>query len=86
MYLTALVKTLLLKKDHNWSRFGIIFCLTMRLIPAVFIRWGFYPATNGLTAVDVVVDGLFLAVLTSDVTLAKMAGREIHPWVVLMSR
>lgn len=85
MYITALVKTLLLKKDHNWSRFGIIFSLTMRLIPAVFLRWGFYPATYGLTAVDVVVDGLFLAVLTSDVTLAKMAGREIHPWIVLMS-
>lgn len=87
MYLTALIKTLLLKKEHNWSKFGIIFCLTMRLIPAVFLHWGFYPApaASGLTAVDVVVDGLFLAVLTSDVTLAKMAGREIHPWVVLMS-
>ncbi|KAL7536293.1 hypothetical protein ACHAXR_007056 [Thalassiosira sp. AJA248-18] len=86
MYIMALVKTLLLKKEHNWSRFGIIFCLTMRLIPAVFLRWGVYPATTyELTAVDVVVDGLFLAVLTSDVTLAKMAGREIHPWVVLMS-
>jgi len=85
MYIMALVKTLLLKKEHNWSRFGIVFCLTMRLIPAVFLRWGFYPASDGVTAVDVVVDGMFLAVLTSDVTLAKMAGREIHPWVVLMS-
>ncbi|KAL9181330.1 hypothetical protein ACHAXT_010135 [Thalassiosira profunda] len=85
MYIMALVKTLLLHKEHNWSKFGIIFCLTMRLIPAVFLRLGFYPGTYGLTAVDVVVDGLFLAVLTSDVTLAKMAGREIHPWVVLMS-
>ncbi|KAL3790315.1 hypothetical protein HJC23_002941 [Cyclotella cryptica] len=85
MYITAFVKTLLLKKEHNWSRFGIIFCLMMRFIPAVFLRWGVYPSTYDLTAVDVVVDGLFLAVLTSDVTLAKMAGREIHPWVVLMS-
>jgi len=85
MYVMALVKTLLLKKEHNWSRFGIIFCLTMRLIPAVFLHWGFYPASYGLTAVDVTVDGLFMTVLTSDVTLAKMAGREIHPWVVLMS-
>jgi cytidyltransferase-like protein len=85
MYLTALVKTILLKREHNWSRFGIIFCLTMRFIPAVFLRWGFDPSTMGLSAVDVVVDGMFLAVLTSDVTLAKMAGREIHPWVVLMS-
>ena len=79
LYVLAVTKTLLLKREHNWSRFGIIFCLTMRLIPAVFLRWGFYPGTYGLTAVDVVVDGLFLAVLTSDVTLAKMAGREIHP-------
>jgi len=86
MYVVALVKTLLLKKEHNWSRFGIIFCLTMRLIPAVFLHWGFYPAASyGLTAVDVIVDGLFMTVLTTDVTLAKMAGREIHPWVVLMS-
>eukprot|EP00956_Cyclotella_meneghiniana_P029552 scaffold71988_cov47-Cyclotella_meneghiniana.AAC.3 len=85
MYITALVKTLLLKKEHNWSRFGIIFCLTMRFIPAIFLRWGVYPSKYDLTAVDVVVDGLFLAVLTSDITLAKMAGREIHPWVVLMS-
>ncbi|KAL7528420.1 hypothetical protein ACHAWF_002552 [Thalassiosira exigua] len=85
MYLMALGKTLLLHKEHNWSKFGIIFCLTMRLIPAVILRWGYYASTTGLTAVDVVVDGLFLTVLTSDVTLAKMAGREIHPWVVLMS-
>ena len=85
MYATALIKTLLLHKDHNWSKFAIFFCLSMRLIPAVLLRWGIYPATYGLTAVDVVVDGLFLAVLTSDVTLAKMAGREVHPWVVLMS-
>lgn len=85
MYIMALVKTLLLRKCHNWSRFGIIFCLTMRLIPAIFLHWGFYPASYGLTAVDVIVDGLFMTVLTSDVTLAKMAGREIHPWVVLMS-
>ena len=34
---------------------------------------------------DVICDGLFMAVLTSDLTLAKMAGRELHPWVVLMS-
>ena len=26
-----------------------------------------------------------MSVLTADLTLAKMAGREIHPWVVLMS-
>ena len=87
MYVLALVKTFLLKKKHNWSRFGIIFCLMMRFIPAIFIRRGAYPSTSEgeVTAVDVIVDGLFFAVLTTDVTLSKMAGRGIHPWVVLMS-
>lgn len=83
MFTTAIVKTILLHKEHNWSRFGIICCLNMRFIPAVLLRFGIYQAE--LSAVDVVVDGLFLTVLTSDITLAKMAGREIHPWVVLMS-
>lgn len=54
MYVTALVKTFLLKKEHNWSRFGIIFCLAMRFIPAVFLRWGVYPSTGeGLSLIHI---------------------------------
>jgi cytidyltransferase-like protein len=54
----------------------------MRFIPAVFMHTGI---SFSLTVLDVICDGFFMAVLTSDITLAKMAGREIHPWVVLMS-
>jgi cytidyltransferase-like protein len=38
-----------------------------------------------VTVTDVICDGFFLTVLTSDLTLAKMAQRELHPWVVMMS-
>jgi len=86
MYITALIKTLMLsKKEHGWSRFGVSTSLTMRLFPALFLRLGQMSGEYELTALDVLVDGFFMALLTSDVMLAKMAGREIHPWVVTMS-
>lgn len=93
MYLIAVARTLLLSQPHGWSRFGLSASLLMRLIPAVlYFQVGNSNndsvvdnvATTVGTA-DVICDGLFMAVLTSDVTLAKMAGRELHPWVVLMS-
>lgn len=82
MYILAVTKTLLLKSPHGWSRFGLSTSLLMRIVPAILIHFG---AQSEIKVVDVVCDGFFMAVLTSDVTLAKMAGREIHPWVVLMS-
>jgi cytidyltransferase-like protein len=83
LYVVAVVKCLSLKKPHGWSRFGLSASLLMRSIPAVFLHFGV--SAFDLKTVDVICDGFFMAVLTSDVTLAKMAGREIHPWVVLMS-
>jgi len=86
MYVTAVVKSLMLsKKEHGWSRFGVSASLLMRFFPAVFLRLGEMSGTFELTALDVLCDGFFMALLTSDVMLAKMAGREIHPWVVTMS-
>lgn len=83
MYVTAVIKSLLLKKPHGWSRFGLSVSLLMRCLPAIFLHFG-VPSFK-LETSDVICDGIFMAVLTSDVTLAKMAGREIHPWVLLMS-
>jgi len=89
MYLLAVSKTLLLKEPHGWSRFGLSSSLLMRLLPAMlyFHSDEIVPEADvpEILMADVVCDGLFMAVLTSDLTLAKMGGREIHPWVVLMS-
>lgn len=86
MYITAVTKTLWLDKEHGWSRFGLSASLLMRFLPAVILRVGSQTQNNfELTVLDVISDGFFMAVLTTDVTLAKMANREIHPWVVLMS-
>jgi len=85
MYITAVLKTLMLEKVHGWTRFGLAASLLMRFLPAIILRVGSTQSNFELTVLDVISDGFFMAVLTSDVTLAKMAGREIHPWVVLMS-
>mmetsp|Transcript_28907 Transcript_28907/g.44442 ORF Transcript_28907/g.44442 Transcript_28907/m.44442 type:complete len:545 (+) Transcript_28907:159-1793(+) len=83
MYILAICKTLLLRKPHGWTRFGLAASLLFRTVPAFLMHFGV--PSFAVSEADVICDGFFLAVLTSDVTLAKMAGREIHPWVVLMS-
>lgn len=91
MYIIALVKVALLQsRKHGWSKFGLLVSLLMRAVPALLkssiMRYGNMQLVNEeYTVVDVICDGLFMAVLTSDVTLAKMANRELHPWVVMMS-
>jgi len=82
MYVTAVIKSLMLRQEHGWSRFGVSASLLMRCLPAVCFHFGL--PSYSITMMDVICDGLFMSVLTSDITLAKMAGREIHPWVVLM--
>jgi hypothetical protein len=50
-----------------------------RIFPAVQLQWA---ETNPewLTMSDVIFDGIFLTVVTSDVCVAKLAKRELHPW------
>ena len=87
VYVVAVVRSLLLKYPHGWSRFGLSASLLMRVVPALLFHVNVYgsESVGDVEVADVISDGLFMAVLTSDVTLAKMAGRELHPWVVLMS-
>lgn len=106
MYVLAVTRTMLLEKNHGWSRFGLSASLLMRFIPVVLyfhsdVVFRFFAGADNIEGIDssvsaagdtpnvsmadVICDGLFMAVLTSDLTLAKMAGRELHPWVVLMS-
>jgi len=84
-YTVALARTLMLPAKHGWSRLGMASSLLMRLAPAVLL-W----TTAGLPVDDggdtsVLCDGLFMSILVADVALAKMARREIHGLVVLMS-
>lgn len=64
------------------SRNGIAFCLIYRAVPAVFIYLNLF---SERTLLDIVCDGLFMSIITTDIIVAKMAGRDLHPWLVLMA-
>ena len=83
LFTASVARAFLLTRPHGWTRFGLVASLLMRFVPAMLLNFGLSP--DPYTAMDVVCDGLFVSVLTSDLILAKMADRELHPWVVLMS-
>eukprot|EP00812_Abedinium_dasypus_P008473 NODE_2231_length_972_cov_331.264995.p1 GENE.NODE_2231_length_972_cov_331.264995~~NODE_2231_length_972_cov_331.264995.p1 ORF type:complete len:253 (+),score=79.17 NODE_2231_length_972_cov_331.264995:3-761(+) len=59
----------------------ILVILFLRGISA-FLQLGVMQRTSER---DVIFDGLFMAMTTSDIIVAKMGGREVHTWVVLMA-
>lgn len=83
VFVAAIVQALRLGQHHGWTRFGLTASLLMRFVPALLLQWDVL--SFPLSVMDVICDGFFLSVLTSDLVLAKMAGRELHAWVVLMS-
>jgi len=66
-------------KHHSWSKKMILLILGLRAASA------FLQVVATTTEADVIFDGLFMAMVTSDLIVAKMAGREIHVWVVMMA-
>jgi len=84
---SGLVLYMALQLGKERSRFALIICICYRMIPAVMIWFaGVSEAdpSRETTLQSVICDGLFLSVLTTDITVAKMAKRRIHPWVVIM--
>eukprot|EP01103_Thecamoeba_quadrilineata_P010313 TRINITY_DN2186_c0_g1_i2.p1 TRINITY_DN2186_c0_g1~~TRINITY_DN2186_c0_g1_i2.p1 ORF type:complete len:408 (-),score=38.68 TRINITY_DN2186_c0_g1_i2:490-1713(-) len=64
------------------SRNGMTVCLMYRVIPATLIWLG---VASEKSLLDIICDGLFMSILTSDMILARMAKRDLHQWVVLFA-
>ena len=69
------------KGGHKETRFGLFVCMLVRTFPAFAVTF----LGAQLTPQGVVYDGIFLTAVIADVTVAKMARRELHPWVVMMA-
>ncbi len=80
--LLVLVKALLLPKEHVDTRRGVLFCLLFRIAPAVLYYLGWVRSESML---NVICDGLFVSVITTDLAVARMAKRPLHPWVWLFA-
>jgi ethanolaminephosphotransferase len=72
------------EEGHRRSGRALLICLATRGIPALFLRYSAAAAAE-LTLENVITDGLFLSILTSDIIVAKIANRPVHSLVVIMS-
>jgi len=79
----TLIQIWQLPKEHSGTRNGLVFCLLYRNFPSAFIY--FSVGSSPTTIYTIICDGLFTTVLTSDMILAKMAHRPLHPWVVVFA-
>jgi len=68
---------------HSWTNRMVLVILLLRA-GSGWLRIDMID-TASTSERDVIFDGLFLSMVTSDLIVAKMAGRELHSWVVLMA-
>jgi cytidyltransferase-like protein len=64
------------------TRVRLLICLGYRAVPALLVWLLPRPGAMGLP--QVLCDGLFMAVVTTDVLVSRMGKRQLHPWVVMM--
>jgi len=69
--------------SHSWTCRMLGFILVLRGLSGA-LRIDVLQSV-GTSKRDVIFDGLFLAMVSSDLIVAKMAHRELHAWVVLMA-
>ena len=61
------------------TRNGLGFCLMYHLVFNLILK------SKTIESFDIICDGIFIAILTSDLILAKMAKRDLHPWIVIFA-
>eukprot|EP01064_Diplonema_japonicum_P006629 TRINITY_DN14474_c0_g1_i1.p1 TRINITY_DN14474_c0_g1~~TRINITY_DN14474_c0_g1_i1.p1 ORF type:complete len:562 (+),score=93.01 TRINITY_DN14474_c0_g1_i1:62-1687(+) len=58
----------------------LLVCLVYRLTPGIMLLFGLMPEVS---LASILVDGLFLSVLMTDMAVGRMAKRSLHPWIIL---
>mmetsp|Transcript_11113 Transcript_11113/g.34070 ORF Transcript_11113/g.34070 Transcript_11113/m.34070 type:complete len:556 (+) Transcript_11113:114-1781(+) len=66
------------------TKWGLSIILVYRIASSVLLWLPLGPFSEPLSIWDVASDGSVMAIVTSDIILAKMAKRNLHPWVPIM--
>lgn len=80
-----------ISKANYASRNGLLLCLLYRgFVPLILYDSGFFGLGAGvniaqLAPLNIIADGLFHSVITVDMIVAKMANRDLHPWIVVFA-
>jgi cytidyltransferase-like protein len=62
------------------TKIGLLLCLSMRHVNGILL---FSKLINNYQYIDIVVNGLTLSVVISDLIVSKMAKRDLHPMIVI---
>ena len=80
---TVTIRSLFLPRDKKYTMYYLLFSLYYRTLPTLIF---FYSEKMPHTVIlDVISDGLFMAIMSTDLTLARMAKRDLHVWVAIMA-
>jgi len=83
LFVATCYSTLRLPSVHSATRNGLLFCLCYRAIPAVALWLGLI--SGSFAILDIISQGLLISLVTSDIILAKMANRDLHPFIVIFA-
>lgn len=73
-------------QKHSFTRYGLLLVVVWRFIPATLYFSNVYLSqfyTQRLNHFDVIIDGLFMSVVTTDIIVAKMANRDLHHYIIV---
>ena len=68
------------KESYRQTQSRLLICLTYRIVPAFMLQLGLIAEVS---ISSILVDGFFLAVLMTDMTVSKFANRSLHPWIII---
>lgn len=83
VFVLVLCRIAMSSRRHTWTQNSLLLILGLRVINAL-ARIA-TSAVGRTTERDVIFDGLFMAMATSDLIVSKMSNRELHPYVVVMA-
>ncbi|KNC53331.1 cholinephosphotransferase 1 [Thecamonas trahens ATCC 50062] len=82
----AVYAVLAIPSERSATRNGMLLCLLYgALMPSLhsWLNASLFIEPGDVSLHAIIFDGAMLSVLTTDVVVAKMAGRDLHPWVVV---
>ena len=80
---TVTIRAFFIPSDRRYTKYYLLFSLYYRSLPTLIF---FYSSTVRTTTIlDVICDGLFMAIVTTDLTLSRVAKRDLHAWIVIMA-
>eukprot|EP01091_Cochliopodium_minus_P010483 TRINITY_DN2783_c0_g1_i1.p1 TRINITY_DN2783_c0_g1~~TRINITY_DN2783_c0_g1_i1.p1 ORF type:complete len:494 (-),score=88.83 TRINITY_DN2783_c0_g1_i1:135-1616(-) len=76
--------SLMFVQDHSATKKNLIFCFFYRNVIPILLSLGWMNISK-MDLSDIMCDGLFFSIVSTDLVVSKMSGRDLHPWISLFA-